>query len=408
VRQCNSLTELEERETERESTNIMSALRFLRKRPVTSASALGGLGIASAACFLEYTAEGQLPRVYDWDSIHSYWSHRPVTTLLRFVHVFTELAPLAGGYVKDFVLTKPEPTQAAHLELVYASRLREALTNLGPAFVKAGQQLSIRPDLVPPSMLKELQKLCDSVRPISDEVAMQVIRDDLKQDPDKVFVGMKRVASASLGQVYKAKLASSGETVAIKVQRPDMRSVFSLDLFLLQSFSLWVDAFTATFTNQPAFHKKLYESFARGSYSELDYDNEASNQILFRNEFAMRGIPVIVPLVYLDYTSEKVLTSEWIDGTNLSDAPKELINKLIPLGVELFICQLLDIGKFHSDPHGGNLLVTGMSWSRCHVLSRLSLSTYSYPYFQTQQNLVSYAYSTLVFVPMLTKRSALP
>ena len=131
-----------------------------------------------------------------------------------------------------------------------------------------GQQLSIRPDLVPPAVLKELQKLCDSVRPIPDEVAFRVIREELdERDLDTIFEGLHLVAAASLGQVYKGRLRDSGDMVAVKVQRPGMLRSFSLDLFLLQIWGDCVDVFTSLFTNQAPFHRALFDSFSHGSYS---------------------------------------------------------------------------------------------------------------------------------------------
>lgn len=297
-----------------------------------------------------------LPRQYCWDHLNVYWAARPFTTWTRFAQVLGELGPLMGTYLFDFVLFS-NPEKAEEQQVMFASRLRESLTNLGPVFIKAGQQLSIRPDLIPPAMLKELQKLCDAVQPIPDEIALEVIRKELG-NLDEIFDDMRLVAAASLGQVYKAKLKSNGDEVAIKVQRPNARKTFSLDLLLLHRVGVIVDFFTATFTNQPPFHYKLYESFAKGSYSELDYENEAANQVRFRHELNLRQVPVVVPRVYHDLTSEQVITSEWIEGVKLADCPKEMINKLIPVGVELFLTQLLDIGAFHSDPHPGNLLVT--------------------------------------------------
>lgn len=323
-------------------------------------------GLVSGAVLVEYVANKAeeehkrnpsvpaliLPRTYDWDTLNSYWMRRPITTLRRMSHVLSELVPMATCYTKDFVIQTPDPDAVVELQTMYAAWLREALTNLGPAFVKAGQQLSIRPDLVPPPFLKELQKLCDAVRPVPDEVALRLLREELGVDPDTIFLDLQLVAAASLGQVYKANL-KSGEAVAVKVQRPDMRKMFSLDLFLLQRVGVLVDLFTSLCTNQPPFHKPLYESFARGSYSELDYENEAENQIRFQKEFASRRCPVVVPNVYRDYSTERVLTTQWIDGVKLADAPKQQIRKLIPVGVELFLTQLLDIGAFHADPHPG-------------------------------------------------------
>ena len=252
-----------------------------------------------------------------------------------------------------------------------AVRFKEALTNLGPAFVKVGQQVAIRPDLVPPSVLKELQKLCDSVKPVPDEVAMKVLREELfgssddcndntssASSLDDIFEDLHLVASASIGQVYKAKLKSSGEWVAIKVQRPNMEKAFGLDLFLLQLWGDFVDAFTNVFTKQVPFHSAFFDAFSKGSYSELDYENEARNQIHFQKELADRNCKVKVPNVYQEYCTQRVLTTEWIQGVKLADSSKETIRELIPVGVELFLTQLLDMGAFHSDPHPGNLLRT--------------------------------------------------
>lgn len=376
--QIQRCTPLVPRRQEPESLARMAASMraLLRKRPMTSFVFLGGAGTTACAYAVERRADelerkhsvlvgggssrsGQhpedaakycvLPREYDWNALNEYWTYRPVTAATRLFRIVKEMAPFVGGCVSDFVIRSPDPSEAAELHARHARELREILTNLGPAFVKAGQQLSIRPDLAPPVVLKELQKLCDSVRPIPDDVAMQVIREELGKDNlDEVFADMELVAAASLGQVYKARIRESSDVVAVKVQRPDMRRNFSLDLYLLQRIGVLVDVFTSMFTNQPPFHKALYESFAQGSYMELDYENEAKNQLRFRKEFADRRCPVVVPEVYSDLSTERVLTTQWIDGIKLADSPKEQIRKLIPVGVEVFLTQLLDMGAFHS------------------------------------------------------------
>jgi aarF domain-containing kinase len=129
-------------------------------------------------------------------------------------------------------------------------------------------------------VLKELQKLCDSVRPIPDELALALIRQDLGHDNlsdlfggvgedgnNSQEHGLQLVASASLGQVYKARLRTTGDEVAIKVQRPGMRKNFSLDLFLLQQYGGMIDSFTSAFTMQKPFHRDLFDSYCKGSYS---------------------------------------------------------------------------------------------------------------------------------------------
>ena len=152
-----------------------------------------------------------------------------------------------------------------------------------------------------------------------------------------------------------------------------MRRTFSLDLYILQHIGVLVDLFTSTFTNQPPFHQvrvatecfrvcvlmvfsltpvplrqPLYESFAAGSYSELDYEQEAANQKRFQKELQHRKCPVVIPHVYEDFTTQKIITSQWIDGVKLADSSRERIRELIPVGVELFLTQLLDIGAFHA------------------------------------------------------------
>lgn len=175
---------------------------------------------------------------------------------------------------------------------------------------------------------------------------------------DDTFEGMKRVASASLGQVYKAKIKATGQEVAIKVQRPDMMRQLSLDLFLLNKYGEFMDGLCAILTNQIPYHVNFIDAFSQGSYMELDYENEASNQKLFKEEFGKRGCKVFVPCVYDEFTARRVITTEWVDGVKLADAPTSQIRALIPVGVELFLTQLLDMGTFHADPHPGNLYVT--------------------------------------------------
>lgn len=326
--------------------------------------------------YRESTATSALPASYEWSAIQRYWSDRPLSTISRMGSIVYHLTPIAVQYCllsnKKKNLNTPNhhddthSTETQHLEealRLLAMTVRDRLTQLGPAFIKIGQQLSIRPDLLPAIVLKELQALCDKVEPMDDAIALEIICSELNiaSLDDLFFSTPKRVAAASLGQVYRAQLKPSGTDVAIKVQRPDTLQNFSLDLYLLQRLSILMDAFTTAFTKQPPFHQDLYESFAAGSYSELDYVNEASNQQEFRNDLLLHchHLPVTIPRVYTDLSTRTVLTTEWVDGAKLSDVQdRNLMRKLIPVGVELFLTQLLDTGHFHGDPHPGNLLVT--------------------------------------------------
>lgn len=192
-------------------------LRLLQRRPLTSLAVAGTTGVTSYAGFVEWQSEQQelmlesgiahntekiptLPRVYSKEALNDYWTARPVSTVKRLVTVTSELAPRFGAYLWDFHIAPPEDnTNAEELQSFHASKLKEALTRLGPAFVKGGQQLSIRPDLVPPPVLKELQRLCDSVQPIPDDVALQLLKEELEcDDLNELFDGLHLVASASL------------------------------------------------------------------------------------------------------------------------------------------------------------------------------------------------------------------
>jgi aarF domain-containing kinase len=371
-------------------------IRAASRRPVVSSVLSAGVGVSSYLCLVEYRTTQltrrfkdnqpdlepeqlyrvQLPRQYHGDAVRSYWSYRPITTIIRTVEIASYLFPLAMAHARDFYIipqlgnlagtilpnhdsssSSSSPSCSLELQRTHAIAWRQALTALGPAFVKAGQQVSIRPDLVSAVVLTELQQLCDAVPPVPDHVALTTLCRELQvSDLDQVFAEpLVFVAAASLGQVYKTRLKSNHQAVAVKVQRPDMLTSFSLDLYLLQLIGSAVDVFTSTFTNQPPFHTALYDSFAGGSYSELDYEHEAANQLLFRTELAARSCPVVIPNVY--QSTRTILVTEWMDGIRLSDAPVEQIRRLIPVGVELFLTQLLDLGHFHADPHVGNLLV---------------------------------------------------
>lgn len=340
----------------------MQVLRALRRRPVISFTTTAVIGGTSYAYYVEHNANtnrsavgGTIPREYNRDAIAEYWKQRPISIISRVATIGYEFIPILSNYAIDFKIRdnlQDDLRQEKYLS--HATKLRQALTTLGPAFIKFGQQLSIRPDLLPDTVLKELQKLCDSVEPIPDAIAMQTIQEELGQETLDQYLlhptkKMELVAAASLGQVYKATL-KSGEMIAIKVQRPDMVEKVSLDLFLLNQYGLLLDTVFGVLTQQIPFHAEFIDCFAKASFEELDYEKEAANQVFFKQEFKKRKCQVHIPLVYKELTTRRVICTEWIDGVKLADADQETIRRLIPVGVELFMTQLLDIGAFHADP----------------------------------------------------------
>lgn len=327
-------------------------------RRAWSSSPGGGPAVDSGDC--------ALPIKYDVSAIERYWNTRPFTALLRVGDIGGTVLPLLAGAVWDWAVQTRllpavgRPPVDGGWKTQLGVRIREALTGLGPTFVKFGQMLSIRPDILPPELIYELQKLCDQVPSFPTAMALTVIEESLGAPAAHFFADLdasvEPIAAASLGQVYKLTRKADGVSVAVKVQRPDMRKAVSLDLFLLRRYMRFVELVKSYITNQHPYDVALLDTFGGATFGELDYLNEGRNQDEFNAGFADNSM-IYVPKVYWDCTSRKVLTSEWIDGVQLAKSPPEVINTLIPTGVECFLAQLLDLGFFHSDPHPGNLLV---------------------------------------------------
>ena len=238
--------------------------------------------------------------------------------------------------------------------------LREMLDELGPTFVKFGQLLSMRPDILPPDIIAELRGLQDDVTPFSYEEAAQVIQEDLGQPVERLFVEFDRVpmAAASIGQVHRAVLPN-GRQVAVKVQRPGAPRQIEADLNLMyQAARLAKERVRALdFIDS----RGLVDEFARSIRQELDYRLEARNAETLRKNFA--GHPhVKVPRVYWTYTRPRVLTLEYVDGTQLADLDTlgyrpEQRRRLAEVLTEAWMTMIFRHGFFHADPHPANILV---------------------------------------------------
>ena len=238
--------------------------------------------------------------------------------------------------------------------------LREVLDELGPTFVKFGQLLSTRPDVVPPDIVVELRGLQDDVRPFPFEQAERVIEEELGNTLERLFLDFEPapVAAASIGQVHRATLPN-GRRVAVKVQRPGAPQKIEADLGLLyQAARLARERIRALdFVDA----RQLVDEFARSIRKELDYRQEARNAENFHRHFA--GHPhVRVPKVYWQYTRPRVLTLEWIDGIQLADLDlvtttleerREIAYRI----TEAWMTMIFRHGFFHGDPHPANILL---------------------------------------------------
>ncbi|MBD2139306.1 AarF/ABC1/UbiB kinase family protein [Anabaena sp. FACHB-1237] len=241
-----------------------------------------------------------------------------------------------------------------------AVQLRDLLTKLGPAYIKIGQALSTRPDLVPPIYLEELTRLQDQLPAFPNEIAYQFIEEELGDSPLQIYAELspQPIAAASLGQVYKGKL-KTGEEVAIKVQRPDLREKITIDLYILRNLAGWIQRRVKRVRSDLV---GILDELGDRIFEEMDYIHEGENAERF---FELYGhLPdIYVPKIYWEYTNRRVLTMEWINGIKLTQPEK--INSLginarylIEIGVQCSLRQLLEHGFFHADPHPGNLLAT--------------------------------------------------
>ncbi len=238
--------------------------------------------------------------------------------------------------------------------------LRELLDELGPTFVKFGQLLSTRPDVVPPDILTELQGLQDDVRPFPAADVERVIQEDLGLSIERLFVEFDEqpLAAASIGQVHRA-LLPNGRRVAVKVQRPNAPRQIEADVALLYQAARIAKERVRALDFVDA--RQLVDEFARSIRQELDYRLEARNAETFRGNFA--GHPhVRIPRVYWSYTRPRVLTLEFLEGTKLADldldsySPDER-RALAYLVAETWMTMIFRHGFFHGDPHPANVFV---------------------------------------------------
>ena len=241
------------------------------------------------------------------------------------------------------------------------ARAREAanlLVDLGPAFIKAGQALSTRPDIVPPLLLEELAQLQDQLPGFDSALAMACIEEDLGAPIGAIYdqLDAEPISAASLGQVHKGVL-KGGQVVAVKVQRPGLREQITLDLYIVRNIAAWLNRNVGLIRSDLV---ALIDELGKRVFEEMDYCNEATNAETFA-ELHRHNPRIAVPAIYRQATSRRVLTMEWIDGVKLTnlEAVRGLgvdPDDMVSVGVNCSLQQLLEHGFFHADPHPGNLL----------------------------------------------------
>ncbi len=303
--------------------------------------------------------DSRLTESEDWrynpEAIDKLYQNRPLSILGRLLEIVISFSRFFLHIWWDKATGKGDNVQAQTRQAVH---LRDILTKLGPTYIKIGQALSTRPDLVPPIYLDELSELQDQLPSFPNEIAFQFIKEELGAHPNEIYAEMspRPLAAASLGQVYQARL-KTGEKVAVKVQRPDLKQRITLDLFIMRRIAEWLQK------NVKRIRSNLIgitNEFASRIFEEMNYEQEGRNAEKFKELYGGMA-EIYVPNIYWEYTGRRVLTMEWLDGTkltNIREVEAQGINAthLVEVGVECSLRQLLEFGFFHADPHPGNLL----------------------------------------------------
>lgn len=240
-------------------------------------------------------------------------------------------------------------------------RLRLTLERLGPTFIKFGQVLSVRPDLIPKSYIKELEKLQDKVPSFSFAIAEEQIKKELGKSIKEIFSNFeeKPVASASISQVHKAVL-KNGKVVAVKIQRPDVRKIMETDIEIMFYVAKLLEKHIEKIRKfNPV---QIISEFEKWTEKELDFKREALNAKRFARNFS-GDKEIKIPEIYDEFTTDKILVMEFIDGIelhNIDQIKNKKINlkPLIEHGFNAVLTQVFVHGFFHADPHPGNIIIT--------------------------------------------------
>ncbi len=261
-----------------------------------------------------------------------------------------------NNLVPSYILNR----RKTNLDLSTGKRIRLMCEELGPTFIKLGQIASTRSDLLSDEIIEELMKLQDNVKEVPFEELDEVFKNEFKVSTEIAFSEFDEapLAAASIGQVHRAIL-KTGERVIVKIQRPNIKRRVKTDISILLSMSKNFDEYF-----KDMFPVNLYEIMLELTNSikyELDYTKEARNTERFIENYKNNN-KVYIPKVYWEYTSEKVLTQEWIEGIKVSNIRliKEKgwdTSKIANIGARLFLKQVFIDGFFHGDPHPGNILV---------------------------------------------------
>ncbi|XP_024969265.1 uncharacterized protein LOC112508756 [Cynara cardunculus var. scolymus] len=319
-----------------------------------------------------------LPEVFDAQEADDYFKCRPHVVALRLIEVFGSFAS-AAIRIRIAGIKRSKNTNAGTEADEYNSQynfgmvLKETMLNLGPTFIKVGQSLSTRPDVIGFQVSKALSELHDQIPPFPRSLAIKIIEEELGAPVETFFsyISEEAIAAASFGQVYRANTVD-GLDVAVKVQRPNLRHVVFRDIYIMR---VGLDLLQQV-TKRKSDLRLYADELGKGLVGELDYTLEAANAAEFMEAHSLFSF-IRVPKVFQHLTQKRVLTMEWMAG----ESPKELLSMcssnfehesqysekqridakrhlldLVNKGVEACLVQLIETGLLHADPHPGNML----------------------------------------------------
>jgi len=310
---------------------------------------------------------------YSPEKADIFYGKRQFMVIKRVLQLASLTSSFTSGIVFDWlVLGKlfkdEEYTALKRAEPRRAKIALQLCEQLGPTFIKLGQALSIRTDLVPEAYALELRALQDAVTPFENEIGIDILKREFRvEDLSLIFSELTTdpVASASVGQVYKGKLAVNGKDVAVKIQRPGILAEIALDLYILRLLTpiqtRLQNAANGVATDQEDIDTAilLVDEWGRGFVAETDYRLEAKNTQDFQEAMKRRNLDAVcAPNVVEELVRDKVLVTEWVDGTRLDQDASPDVPRLCGVAINAYLTMLLDTGVLHCDPHLGNLLRT--------------------------------------------------
>jgi ubiquinone biosynthesis protein len=297
----------------------------------------------------------------------AYRISRKAAHFRRRIARFREIVAIIGGYGFDDLLAKVRIPPGwlgrwavGHREAHTTwERVRCACEDLGPTFVKFGQLLTARPDVLPPALIEELKQLRDQVKAVPFENIQPLLEEELGGKIEEHFDEFHKeaIAAGSIAQVYRARLRGGGAWVAIKVQRPDIRPMVEIDLEFIAWFARALHEAFAEY--RPYDLPAVMEETRAGLMREMDFTIEASNSEIFNSLNPFPG-QVFAPPVHRSFTTSRLLVTDWVTGWSPEKAPlsDEVKRSLAAAGGNSVFHQIVISGFFHADPHGGNILIT--------------------------------------------------